>query len=114
MAFMSWAICFTRMPAPRKGGQRLIQRWRWLAFSPPPSDCRRNRPCVMTALWLRRDGESAAVDGFEDGVAAARQQGRAGFVAEFFGIGSVTGVAEEFGAVGIGDDGVEMDDDPSG
>jgi hypothetical protein len=68
-------------------------------------------------LWdsrLRRNGQPAAVDSFKDGIAAAGQERGAGFVAEFFGILSVTGVAEDFGAVGIGDDRFQMDYYPSG
>ena len=64
--------------------------------------------------WLGRDGEAAAVDGGEDGVATAAEEGGAGIVAELFGIVSVAGVAEDFGAVGIGHDGFEMKANPSG
>ena len=53
--------------------------------------------------------QAAAVDGGEDVVAAAGEQSGAGVVAEFFGIVSVARVAQDFGAVGIGDDGFEME-----
>src|SRR5580658_10828977 len=59
-------------------------------------------------LRLRRDGQATGVDRSQDGVAAPAEEGAAGVVAELFGIVSVAGVAEEFGAVGVGDDGFEM------
>src|SRR5260370_32623627 len=36
MDFMSEAIRVIRIPAPKKGGDRLIQRQRWLALLGPP------------------------------------------------------------------------------
>ena len=67
-----------------------------------------------TRLGLGRDGQAAAVDGGEDGVSAASQESGAGGVPELFGIVSVAGIAEEFGAVGIGHDGFEVEANPSG
>ena len=37
-------------------------------------------------LWLRQDGQAAAVDGFEDFISAATQERGTGIVAESFGI----------------------------
>ena len=55
-----------------------------------------------------------AVDGLEDLIAAPAQKSRARVMAELFGIVSTTGIAENFGAVGVGDDGFEMEVYPSG
>ena len=58
----------------------------------------------MARSWLGRYSQAATVDSFEDGVSTAGQEGGAGFIAEFFGISAVAGVAKEFGAVRISDD----------
>jgi hypothetical protein len=59
---------------------------------------------------LGGDGQAAAVDGFEDLVATALQQCGAGVVAELFGVfnRSVARIAEQFGTIGIGDEGFEV------
>jgi hypothetical protein len=53
-------------------------------------------------------GQAMAVDGFQDFVAAARQQSRAGIVAEFDRVVTVAGIAEKFGAVWVGHNGFKM------
>src|ERR1051326_4091531 len=103
---MAGAMRCTRIPAPRNGGQKLIQRRRACALEPPRSFRRMLR--VMSGLWLRRDSQAPAVDGFEDLVAPASQQRCAGFFAKFFGVGAVPGVAKNFRAVGVRDDGFEV------
>src|SRR5271169_1732107 len=111
---MSGAMLTMRMPIPRNGGQRLIQRRRWAGLLVPPRSLRRTLPLMWLSCfaacgsWLRRNGQATAVDGFEDCVSTAGQQRRAGGVAEFFGIVAVAGIAQEFRAVGVGDDGLEM------
>src|SRR5215471_15743858 len=57
---------------------------------------------------LRRHGEPAAIHGFENSIAAAFEQRGSGFVAESFGIGAVTGVAQQLRTVGISDDRFQM------
>src|SRR5580700_6186750 len=90
MAFMSGAICLMRMPMPRNGGQRLIQRRRPCEVLVPPRNCRRTLGLFMRALhlqsWLRRHGQAAAVHGFQDFVCATPQQPFAGSVAQLRGI----------------------------
>jgi len=61
------------------------------------------------AEGLRQDGESSAVNSFKNLVAAPGEQSGAGSVAEFYRVGAAAGVTENFGAVGIGDDGFEME-----
>src|SRR5579859_7002483 len=69
---------------------------------------KRSGRSALCPLRLRQDSEAAAIDGFEDSIATAGQEGGTGGVAELFGIVSVARVAEELGAVGVGDDGFEM------
>src|SRR6202030_4247942 len=53
---------------------------------------------------LRRNRQPAPVDSCEDGVTTTFQKGCAGFVADFFWIVPVAGVAQELGTVGVSDD----------
>src|SRR5258708_19441880 len=75
---MSGAMCLTRMPAPKNGGQRLIQRRRACELLVPPRSCRRTLPLFMLDHdWrsrLRRDGQAAAVNGFVDFVSAPAEE----------------------------------------
>jgi hypothetical protein len=68
----------------------------------------------MRGSRLRWHGQAAAVDGFQDLVAAAGEERGAGLVAQLFGIVSVAGVAENASAVGVGNDRFEMDSARSG
>src|SRR5215475_5164821 len=99
---MSGAICLTRIPAPRNGGQRLIQRRRAWEFPGPPSS-RRRALWVMLGLWLRWRGESTAVDGFEDFVSAASEQCGSGFSAQLLRFIATARVTQNFRPVGVGD-----------
>src|ERR1700688_239309 len=121
---MSGAMCLMRMPAPKKGGQRLIQRRRACELLVPPRSCRRTLPLFIRDLCsqfslgksrLRRDGQAAAVDGLEDFVSAAVEQGFADCVAERFRIVeiAIARFAQELRAIGIGDDCVEMESAPA-
>src|SRR5271165_5991369 len=87
---MSGAICWTRIPAPRNGGQKLIQRRRARESLVPPRSCRRTLPLFMpdhdTGSRLRRNGQTTAIDGFENFVAAAAQQRFAHGVSQLFRI----------------------------
>src|SRR3981081_1406009 len=67
MAFMSDAMRVIRIPAPRNGGHRLIQRRRWLALLGPPRTRRsgfalmagqaERSPCRrLLREWRRRRG----------------------------------------------------------
>jgi hypothetical protein len=59
---------------------------------------------------LRRDGQAATVDSFENFIAATAEQRLADGVAELFGIVevAVTRLAEKLRSIGVGDDGFEM------
>src|SRR5580698_10021432 len=102
------------MPAPRNGGQRLIERRRACELLVPPRSSRRRLPLFMLdhgpRSWLRRGGQAAAVDGFEDLITTAAEQRLADFVAELFRVVevAVARFAEKLSTIGIGDDGFEM------
>src|SRR5258706_9230471 len=60
--------------------------------------------------WLRRDGETAAVNGFQNFVAATAEQRFTDCVAQFFGIVevAVARFAENLRAIGVGNYGFKM------
>src|ERR1039458_1211859 len=107
-------MCFIRMPAPRNGGQRLIHRRRAWELLVPPRSCRRTLPLFIPdndpGSWLRRDGQAAAVNGFEDFIAAAAEQRFPYRIAQCSGVVeiAIARLAQQFRAVGVGDDGFEV------
>src|SRR5437899_12767273 len=111
---MSGAMRFTRIPAPRKGGQRLIQRRSACAPEPPRSLRRTLRvipfvnlralrgPCLSQSWMrsrLRRNRQPAPVDGFEDSIATALQKRPFRLVAELFSVAPVAAVGQGLGAI---------------
>lgn len=71
----------------------------------------RTEVSVHTAnAWSRLlgHGEAAAVNFFEDGIAASAQKSFAYFAAEFLWVIAVAGLPQDFRAVGLGHDCVEV------
>jgi hypothetical protein len=65
---------------------------------------------------LRRNGQAATVNGLKDFIGAAAEQRLANGIPERFGIieVSVARFTQEFRAVGIGDNRIEVEVNPSG
>jgi hypothetical protein len=74
-----------------------------------------NAAALHSGSRLGRDGETAPIDGFKDFVTPTAEQNVSDCVPELFGIVqiAIARFAQQFRAVGIGDNSFEMQD-PSG
>src|SRR5579871_338873 len=111
------------MPAPRNGGQRLIQRCKERASEPAriSRSSLTGIPSWSSAvyglaalLWLGQNGQSASVNSLENPVAPARQQCRPGLVAKFLGIIPLARIAQKLRTIGVGHDRFQVNEPPCG